>query len=120
MESSTYTLIFRNRSENRQTPAHCIARSRRILLPPDAIEDLAQRDRDLRTKVADLSARQRKASQDARRGAGRLMLVVLACSGLAGFLGLQLTAAALGALGAAVLLLVPSLRAFTNHGEHMP
>lgn len=86
----------------------------RIRLNPVQIADLERRDRDLRARVASLSweeAEQVKHAQERdTRAAGRLLMLVLVCSGVAGFLGLQMTCAALAGFGALVLVAVPVLR----------
>lgn len=86
----------------------------RIRLTPLQLADLDRRDRDLRARVAALSWEEAEQKKDAQerdtRAAGRLMLLVLACSGGAGFLGFKLTAGLLAALGAAVLVIVPAVR----------
>lgn len=88
----------------------------RIRLTPAQIADLDRRDRDLRARVASLSWEEAEQKKDAQerdtRAAGRLMLLVLVCSGCAGFLGLKFTAGILAAFGAAVLLIVPAARRF--------
>lgn len=84
------------------------------VLPVEVLRDLERRDRELRAKVAALSWEEAEkaqcASQDDLRAAGRLMSLALVCAGVAGFLGLQMTSAALAGLGAAVLVGAPVLR----------
>lgn len=118
--SDTYASVFRNGSENRSTSGHCSGpkehgvKTRMPTLSAETLADLARRDRELRAKVATLSweeaEKAQSASQDDLRAAGRLMLLVLVCAGVAGFLGLQMTSAALAGLGAAVLVGAPVLR----------
>lgn len=91
--------------------------TKRVLtLSPETLADLERRDRELRSKVASLSWEEAEQKKDAQerdtRAAGRLMLLVLVCSGCAGFLGLKFTAGILAAFGAAVLLIVPAVRRF--------